>query len=140
LLPHKSKDIERFVQALEEKPRETITLNLSSKPAKTKPKLSKRTLEVYNILRALPENTVFEFDLRSGKSYRARLSWYNHFSDRFLFVNNRGKKTSLMDIADLADELVKGNVAYYDDIKTSFWERAMTAIKTILERPPQTAT
>ena len=140
LLPHKSKDIERFVQALEEKPRETITLNLSSKPAKTKPKLSKKTLEVYNILRALPENTVFEFDLRSGKSYRARLSWYNHFSDRFLFVNNRGKKTSLMDIADLADELLKGNVAYYEDIKTSFWERAMTAIKTILERPPQTAT
>ena len=138
LLPHKSKDIERFVQALEEKPKEQITLHLSKESKKAKPKLSKKMLETYNLLRALPENTVFEFDLRSGKSYRARLSWYNHFSDRFLFVNNRGKKTSLMDIADLADEVLKGNVAYYEDIKTSFWERAMTAIKTMLERAPQT--
>lgn len=126
------------MQALEEKPKEQITLHLSKESKKAKPKLSKKMLETYNLLRALPENTVFEFDLRSGKSYRARLSWYNHFSDRFLFVNNRGKKTSLMDIADLADEVLKGNVAYYEDIKTLFWERAMTAIKTMLERAPQT--
>lgn len=138
LLPHKSKEIERFVEALEEKPKEAITLDLAHKGAKAKPKLNKKMLETYNALRALPENTVFEFDLRSGKSYRARLSWYNHFSDRFLFVNNRGKKTALLDIADLAEGILEGNIAFFEDIKTSFWERAMTAIKTILERSPQT--
>ncbi|WP_456416977.1 DUF1631 family protein [Thiolapillus sp.] len=138
LLPHKSKEIERFVQALEEKPKEQITLDLSHKGAKVKPKINPKMMETYNRLRALPENTVFEFDLRTSKSYRARLSWYNHFSDRFLFVNNRGKKTSLLDIAELAEGLLSGNIAYYEDIKTSFWERAMTAIKTILERTPQT--
>ncbi|WP_456403695.1 DUF1631 family protein [Thiolapillus sp.] len=140
LLPHKSKEIEIFVKALQEKPKEIITLGLSEKGSKPKPKVSKKTLETYNKLRALPENTVFEFDLRTSKSYRARLSWYNHFSDRFLFVNNRGKKTALMDIADLAEGILNGNIAYFEDIKTSFWDRAMTAIKTILERPPQTAT
>lgn len=138
LLPHKSKEIEVFVQAMQDKPKEIITLALSEKSSKAKPKISKKTLGAYNQLRALRENTVFEFDLRTGKSFRARLSWYNHFSDRFLFVNNRGKKTSLVDIADLAEGILEGNIAYYEDIRTSFWERAMTAIKTVLERPPQT--
>jgi len=138
LLPHKSKEIERFVKALEEKPKEQIALDLSHKGTKVKPKINPKTMETYNRLRALPENTVFEFDLRTSKSYRARLSWYNHFSDRFLFVNNRGKKTSLLDIAELAEGLLSGDIAYYEDIRTSFWERAMATIKTILERTPQT--
>ncbi|WP_456379605.1 DUF1631 family protein [Thiolapillus sp.] len=138
LLPHKSKEIERFVKALEEQPKEQITLDLHHKGTKVKPKINPKMMKTYNRLRALPENTVFEFDLRTSKSYRTRLSWYNHFSDRFLFVNNRGKKTSLLDIAELAEGLLSGDIAYYEDIKTSFWDRAMTAIKTILERAPQT--
>jgi hypothetical protein len=137
LLPHKSKEIEHFVKALEEAPKESITLDLSKKKPRIKPKLSKETLDTYKQLRALPENTVFEFDLNTSNSYRARLSWYNRFSDRFLFVNNRGKKVALLDIAELANNILQSNTTYYEDLKVPFWERAMSAIKTILERSPQ---
>ncbi len=138
LLPHKSKEIEQFVKSLEEPPKESMKLDLSAKKPKIKPKLSKETLDTYKRLRALPENTVFEFELNTPNSYRARLSWYNRFSDRFLFVNNRGKKVALLDIAELANNILQNNTTYFEDLKAPFWERAMSAIKTILERSPQT--
>ncbi|WP_457673874.1 DUF1631 family protein [Thiolapillus sp.] len=134
LLPHKGKEIEYFVQSLEKRPESRVTLDFSGTVHKLKPKISQEMLELYNKLRALPENTLFEFNLKDGKQQRARLSWYNPFSDRFLFVNFRGRKTALMDIKELAEGVRRGSILYFEDVNTSFWSRAMTAIRNMLEK------
>jgi hypothetical protein len=138
LLPHKGKEIEFFVHSLENRPESQVTLDFSGTVHKLKPKISQEMLELYNKLRGLPENTLFEFNVKEGRQHRARLSWYNPFSDRFLFVNYRGKKTALVDIKELAEGVRRGNVLYFEDVNTSFWSRAMTAIKNMLEKNVKT--
>ncbi|GEM_PF-6165742 len=139
LLPHKGKEIEFFVRSLESRPESQVTLDFSGTVHRLKPKISQEMLDLYNKLRALPENTLFEFNVREGKQHRARLSWYNPFSDRFLFVNYRGKKTDLVDIKELAEGIKRGNILYFEDVNTSFWSRAMMAIRNILEKNVTTA-
>ncbi len=138
LLPHKGKEIEHFVHSLENRSESRVTLDFSGTVHKLKPKISQELLELYNKLRALPENTLFEFNLKEGEHQRARLSWYNPFSDRFLFVNFRGRKTALLDIKELAEGIRKGTIVYFDDVNTSFWSRAMTAIRNMLEKSVKT--
>ncbi len=138
LLPHKEKEIEHFVHSLKNRPESRVTLDFSGTVHKLKPKISQEMLELYNKLRALPENTLFEFNLKEGKQQRARLSWYNPFSDRFLFVNFRGRKAALMDIKELAEGIRRGTIVYFDDVNTSFWSRAMTAIRNMLEKSVKT--
>ena len=138
LLPHKGKEIEYFVHSLENKPESRVTLDFSGTVHKLKPKISQEMLELYNKVRALPENTLFEFNLKEGKQQRARLSWYNPFSDRFLFVNFRGRKIALMDIKELVEGIRRGTIVYFDDVNTSFWSRAMTAIRNMLEKSVKT--
>jgi len=139
LLPHKGKEIEFFVHSLEKTPESQVVLDFSGTVHKLKPKISQDMLDLYNTLRALPENTLFEFNVREGKQHRGRLSWYNPFSDRFLFVNYRGKKTDLIDIKELAEGVRAGNILYFEDVNTSFWSRAMTAIRGMLEKSVKTA-
>ena len=138
LLPHKGKEIESFVHSLEKTPESQVVLDFSGTVHKLKPKISQEMLDLYNTLRALPENTLFEFNVKEGKQHRARLSWYNHFSDRFLFVDYRGRKTDLIDIKELAEGVRVGNILYFEDVNTSFWSRAMTAIKSMLEKSLKT--
>ncbi|BAO44598.1 DUF1631 family protein [Thiolapillus brandeum] len=138
LLPHKGKEIEFFIHSLESKPESQVVLDFSGTVHRLKPKISQNMLDLYNTLRALPENTLFEFNVKEGKSHRARLSWYNPFSDRFLFVNYRGKKTDLVDIKELAEGIRAGNILYFEDVNTSFWSRAMTAIRGMLEKSVKT--
>ena len=138
LLPHKGKEIESFVHSLEKTPESHVVLDFSGTAHKLKPKISQEMLDLYNTLRALPENTLFEFSVKEGKQHRARLSWYNHFSDRFLFVDYRGRKTDLIDIKELAEGVRAGNILYFEDVNTSFWSRAMTAIRGMLEKSLKT--
>jgi hypothetical protein len=133
LLPHKGKEIEYFVHSLEKKVEGHVTLDFSGTVHKLKPRISREMLELYNKLRALPEDTLFEFN-KDGKQQRARLSWYNPFSDRFLFVNFRGRKVALMDIKELVEGIRRGTIVYFEDVNTSFWSRAMTAIRNMLEK------
>ncbi|WP_456445120.1 DUF1631 family protein, partial [Thiolapillus sp.] len=57
LLPHKGKEIEFFVHSLEKTPESQVVLDFSGTVHKLKPKISQDMLDLYNTLRALPENT-----------------------------------------------------------------------------------
>ncbi|HIE54572.1 MAG TPA: DUF1631 family protein [Chromatiaceae bacterium] len=91
-------------------------------------------LDLYNKLRILPQDTWFEFDTGTERAYRAKLSWYNPMTDHFLFVTPRGRKSMLLDIRVLAEQIRSGKTVYFKNVKGSFWNRAMRTIMLLLER------
>ncbi len=135
LLPHKGKEIERFIRALSSSPADATVLGSDKEQKKTSSadenKINKKLQEK---LKNLPADTLFEFNRKKGRKQRARLSWYNSVSHRFMFVNSRGKKTALLTLAELTEGIEQGNIVYFDDAKTSFWNRALSAIRRLLEK------
>lgn len=141
MLPHQGRKIESFIQLLHTPPAEQEeAMEFPSEPVSQAKEIDARTLKLYNTLRALPADTWFELDAKSKNRRRAKLSWYNQLSDHFLFVNIHGKKSALLDIAELAQGIADGSIVYFTEIRTSFWSRAMNAIKTLLEKEETTAT
>ncbi|RTZ77574.1 MAG: hypothetical protein DSZ01_06560 [Gammaproteobacteria bacterium] len=138
LLPHQERKIEEFIEALytpAEAEEETEAIPPPpTEEAETPVSIDQQTLDLYNKLRTLPNDTWFEFNSGTDQSYRAKLSWYNPLTDHFLFVSPRGRKSMLMDITKLADQIKKGNVVYFTNVKGSFWNKAMRTIMSMLER------
>ncbi len=141
LLPHHERKLKDFVEALRNPPAAgtTLTFTLDKKKAEDaspddkKEKPNQQNSELYQQLRQLPKGTWFEFNAGSAESYRARLSWYNPMTDHFLFMTPRQRKSIVLDIDKLAEDVLNGSVVYFTDIKRSFWNRAMTHIHSFLE-------
>ena len=140
MLPHQERKVEEFIEALYAPPREEEVVACPPPEEKTETAMANQTsvdeetLQLYNRLRQLPTDTLFEFNAGTDESYRAKLSWYNPMTDHFLFMTPRGRKSMLVDIAKLAKGIQTGSVVYFTDIKQSFWNRAMNKIRSLLEK------
>ena len=137
MLPHQSRRVEEFIEALYALPEEEVVpafAEESSEEPEQESGIDQETLDLYNRLRVLPQETWFEFNTGTDQSYRAKLSWYNPMTDRFLFVTPRGRKSMLLDVSDLAEQIKSGKTVYFKNVKGSFWNRAMRTIMLLLER------
>lgn len=137
LLPHQITAIERFILSLSTIQKPSVIMAAEDKINITAPPVEQIDSNLYQELRELPPNTWFQFNLDMADSTRAKLSWYNGYSDRFLFVDQSGKKICLKSIAELVTEVTQGTSVYFLEPKRSFWDAAMSAIKKLLENPTQ---
>ena len=142
LLPHQGRKIDEFIEALYTRigPADEIVTAYQppqdgSRSSTTDPELE----ALQQKLRSLPSDTWFEFEAGTDRRYRAKLSWYNPLTDHFLFVTPKGKKSILLDINRLADQVRDGRAIYFTDVKGSFWNRAMRSIISMLERKGEAA-
>ncbi len=133
LLPHQNKAIERFIQSLSVAEQTTDIIAAKKKPA-AEPPVDQANLALYKELKKLPRNTWFQFNVDTDQSNRAKISWYNNYSDRFLFVDQAGKKICLKSISELATEVSSGETVYFPNSKRSFWDSAMSTIRQLLEK------
>jgi len=136
LLPHQERKLDEFIEALYSPPSGETVLACPPEEEKKPEKrhIDQETFNLYTTLRKLPMDTWFEFNAGTEDSYRAKLSWYNPMTDHFLFITPRGKKSLLVDIGKLASGIQTGSVAYFPDIKVSFWNKAMRKIRSMLEK------
>lgn len=138
LLPHQSKGIDRFLKSLEQtaSPAETLVVERKVQPEQEKDEeKAGQNAQLFDELRALPAGTWFEFEADTDHGNRVKMSWYNNYSDNFLFVNHTGKKAALKNVRELAEEISQGKTVYFQERKQSFWRAAMSAIKKMLELP-----
>lgn len=89
---------------------------------------SPKEQECYDMLRALPFGTWFEFTLnQQGDVQRQRLSWFSPVTGHALFVNQRGQRTGEHSLDSLARLMAQGQAQVVTEDKGRLIDRAWNA-------------
>lgn len=86
-------------------------------------------------LRKLPFGTWFEFVTnQQGTAARRKLAWYSSVTGHCLFVNLRGVRSAELTMAQLARDIVRGQIRQWSPPpEKSLLERAWDAVKRLLD-------
>lgn len=97
------------------------------------PTLGPREAEMADRIKRLPFGTWFEFTVnQQGDKARRKLCWFSPVTGRCLFVNARGAKVHERTIANLAIDLVRGNVRIVEETHENLIDRAWKSIVAML--------
>lgn len=104
------------------------------------PVLGPRETEMAERIKRLPFGTWFEFTVnQQGDKARRKLCWFSPVTGRCLFVNARGAKVHERTIANLAIDLVRGNVRVVEETHENLIDRAWKSIVAMLRGGPAPA-
>jgi len=86
-------------------------------------------------LRNTEFGTWFQLDKNeTGKSMKAKLSWFSPLSKRYMFVDRNGVQVAVKPLKTLAREMSDQSAKIIDTPGVSFFNLAMQSIKEMLER------